>query len=72
MTTGFVKNIIISRFPGGGKIFDMMYIVIYYRSKGLTVIKVAMMCHQAIQLGGWNWHKIFSYLLIVVTECLST
>ena len=54
MNTNFVKNIIIAGFPGGGKTFVMMYIVIYARSKGLTVIIVAMMCHQEIQLGGWH------------------
>ena len=48
MKTEFVKNIIIVGFPGGGKTFVMVYIVIYARSKGLTVIKVAMMCHKAI------------------------
>ena len=52
MNTSFVKNINIAGFPVGGKIFFMMYIVIYDRPKGLTVIKVAMMFHQAIQLGG--------------------
>ena len=36
----------------------MIYIVIYSPSKGLAVITVAMICHQAIQLGGWHWHKI--------------
>ena len=34
-----------------------MYIVIYARSKELTVLAVAMMCHRAIQLGGDRWHK---------------
>ena len=58
MNTGFVKNIIIARFPGG-KIFVIMYIVIYALSKGLTVITVAMMCHRAIQLSGWHWNKLF-------------
>ena len=58
MNTGFVKNIIIAVFTGGGKKFVMMYIVIFARSKGLTVVTVAMMCHQAIQLGGWHWHKL--------------
>ena len=38
----------------------MMYILIYARSKGLNVITVAMMCHQAVQLGGWNWHQLLS------------
>ena len=56
--TGFVKNIIIARFPGSGKTFFVMYIVIYAHSKGLTVITVDMMCHQAIQLGGWYWRKL--------------
>ena len=45
MNTGFLKNIIISGFTGGGKIFFMMYIVIYACSKGLTVVKFAMMWH---------------------------
>ena len=57
MNTGFVKNIMIAGFPGGGKTFVMMYIVIYACSKGLTVITVDMMCHRAIQLGGWHWYK---------------
>ena len=52
MNTGFVKNIIIAGFTGGGKTFFMMYIVIYALSKGLTVIIVAMMCHREIQFGG--------------------
>ena len=53
-----MKNIIISGSPGGGKTFVMMYIVIYSCSKGLNAIKVAMICHQEIQLGGWHWHKL--------------
>ena len=52
MNNSFVKNIIIAGFSGGGKKFVMMYIIIHALSKGLTVITVAMMCHQAIQLGG--------------------
>ena len=44
--TGFVNNVFIAGFPGGGKTFFMMYIVIYYRSKGLTVIIVAMIFSQ--------------------------
>ena len=43
MNTGFVNDTIISGFTGGGKTFVMMYIVIYARSKLLTVITVAMM-----------------------------
>ena len=58
MNTGFVKNIIIAIFPGGAKIFVVMYIVVYACSKVLTVISVAVMCHRAIQLGGWHWHKL--------------
>ena len=58
MNTIFVKKIIIAGFPGGGKTFFIMYIVIYAFSKGLTVITVAMMFHQAIQLGGWHWNKL--------------
>ena len=56
LNTIFVKNIIIAGFPGGGKTFFIMYIVIYAFSKGLTVITVAMMFHREIQLGGWHWH----------------
>ena len=56
--TKFNKNIIIAGFPGGGKTFIMMYVVIYARSRGLNVITVAMMCHRAIQLGGWHWYKL--------------
>ena len=58
MNNGLVENIIIAVFPGGGNIFFIMYIVIYDHSKGFTVIKVAMICHQEIQLGGWHWHKL--------------
>ena len=58
MDMHFVKNVIITGFPGGGKTFIMMYIVLYARSKGLNVITCAMMCHRAIQLGGWHWHKL--------------
>ena len=58
MNTGFVNNIIIAGFPGGGKTLVMMYIVIYSRSKVLTVIAVAIIFHISIQLGGWHWHKI--------------
>ena len=65
MNTGFVKKIIIAGFPCSGNFFVMMYIVIYPRSKGLTVIKVAMMCNREIQLGGWNWHK----LLCIPVHC---
>ena len=72
MDTGFVKNIIITGFTCSGKTFFVMYIIIYAGSKGLTVITVAMVCHLAIQLGGCHWHKKNSYLLIVVTTCLST
>ena len=56
MNIGFVKNIIIAGFPGGGKKIVMMYIVIYAHTKGLTMITVSMMCHQSIQLVGWHWH----------------
>ena len=65
MNTGFVKSIIIAGFTGGGKTFFMMYIVIYACSKGLTVITVAIMCHQAIQLSGWHFHK----LLCIPVDC---
>ena len=59
MNTGFMKNIIIAGFTGGGIVFVRMYIVIYARSKVFTVIKVAMMCHRSIILGGWYCHKRF-------------
>ena len=58
MNTGFVKSIIFAGFLGGD-FFFMMYIVIYAFSKRLNVITVGMMCHQAIQLDEWNWHKLF-------------
>ena len=58
MNTVFVMNLIIAGFPVGEKKTVIMYIVIYAHSNGLTVITVAMMCHQEIQLGGWNWHKL--------------
>ena len=54
------------------KTFFRMYIVIYDRSKGLTVITVAMMFHLKIQLGGWHCHKLYAYLFIVAKTCLST
>ena len=54
MDTHFVKNITITGFPGGGKTFIMMYMVIYAHSKELNVITCAMMCHRVIQLGGWH------------------
>ena len=57
MNTGFVNNIIISGFPGSGKTFVIMYIIIYARSKVSTVVSVAMLCHLAIKLGGWHFHK---------------
>ena len=58
MNTGFVKNLIIAGFTGGETFFVIMYILIYARSKGLTVIKVAMMYHQEIQIGGCHRHKL--------------
>ena len=58
MNTGFVKNIIITGFPVGGKTFFIIYIVIYDLSKTSTVITVDMMCHRAIQFGRWHWRKI--------------
>ena len=58
MSTECVKNAIIAGFPGGGKTFVMMCCVIYARSKGLTVITIAMMSHRAIQLGSIHWHKL--------------
>ena len=58
MNNGFVRNIIIAGCTSDGKKFVMMYIVIFDLSKGLTVIKIAMMCHKAIQLGGWHYNKL--------------
>ena len=58
MNTISVNNVIIAGFPGGGRKIVMMYIVINSRSKGLAVITVAMIFHQAIQLGGWHWNKL--------------
>ena len=58
MNIQYTKNVIITGFPGRGKTFVMMYVVLYARSKGLTVITVALMAHRAIQLGGWHWHKL--------------
>ena len=65
LNTGFVKNIIVAGFPGGGKTFVMMYIVIYDLSKVLTVITADMMLHIEIQHGGWHWHKI----LCIPVDC---
>ena len=50
MNNDFVKNIIIAGFTGGEKTFVMIYILIYARSKGLTVITVDIMCDLTIQL----------------------
>lgn len=58
MNTKYTKNVIIAGFPGGGKTFVLMYVVLYARSRGLNVVTVAMMSHRAIQLGGWHWHKL--------------
>ena len=58
MNNQYVKNVIITGFPGEGKTFVMMYVVLYARSKGLVVISIAMMSHRAIQLGGIHWHKL--------------
>ena len=58
MNNDFIKNFIIAGFPGGGKTFIMMYMVLYARSQGLTVVTVAMIAHRAIQLGGIHWHKL--------------
>lgn len=58
MNNEYVKNIIVAGFPGGGKTFVMMYVVIYAQSIGLTVVTTAMMSHLAIQLGGIHWHKL--------------
>ena len=65
MNTGFMKDIIIEGFPGGGKKFVMMYIVIYARSKGLTLITVTMIFHQEKELGGWHWNE----LLYIPVDC---
>ena len=46
----------------------MMYIVIYDRSKGLAVVTDSMMCHRAIQLGGFHWNK----LLCIPVDCGNT
>ena len=43
----------------------MMYIVIYTPLKVLTVITFAMICHLAIQPGGWHWHTI----LCIPVDC---
>ena len=65
MNNGFVNNIIIAGFSGGGKTFVMMYMVIYARLKGLTVITFSIMCHRAVQLGGWHCH----ILLCIPVDC---
>ena len=36
----------------------MMHLVLCARSKGLTIITVALMAHREMQLGGWYWHKL--------------
>ena len=58
MKSTYTKNVMIVGFPGGGKTFIMMYVLIYAISKGLCIISVAMMAHRACQLGGWHWHKL--------------
>ena len=44
------KHIIITGFLGGSKTFIMMYLIVYTRSKGLTIITIAMIVHNVIQL----------------------
>ena len=46
MNDGFLKNIIIAEFCGGGEKIVMVYTLIHDRSKGLTVIAVAMVGRQ--------------------------
>ena len=58
MNTQYVKNIIITGFPGGGKTFVLMYVLIYARSRGLFTVSTAMMSNREIQLGGIHWHKL--------------
>ena len=71
MSKGYTKNVIIVGFPGGGKTFLMMFLMIYAILRGLNVISVAMMAHRAIQLGGWHWHKLLRiFPLIIVVICL--
>ena len=41
----FIKNIIITGFPGRGKTFIIMYIVLYTCSEGLTIVTIAIMSH---------------------------
>ena len=60
MKSAYTKNVIIVGFPGGGKTFIMMYVMLYARSQGLTIMSTAMMAHRACQLGGWHWHKLLS------------
>ena len=63
MNVQYTKNVIITGFPGGGKTFIMMYLVLHARSKGLTVVTVALMAHRAMQLGGCHWHKLLCILV---------
>jgi len=58
MNNYYTKNVIIAGFLGGEKTFVLMYMAMYARSQGLTVITIAMMSHRAIQLRGWHWHKL--------------
>ena len=55
----YTKNVGIRGFPGGGKIWCMIYCALYAVSKGLRVIITTMMSKRSLQLGGLHWHKIF-------------
>ena len=55
----YTKNIGIWGFPGAGKTWCMMYLVVYAISKGLTVITTAIMSKRSIELGGIHIHQLF-------------
>jgi len=59
----FAKHIIITGFLGGGKTLLIMFLVLYIRSKELSIITIAMIAHYVIQLSSWYWYKLLCILV---------
>ena len=55
----FAKTLCICGFPGAGKTWSMLVIIIYAIRRGLTISMTAMMAKRTIQLGGKHWHYLF-------------
>ena len=55
----FTKSLCIRGFPGAGKTWSMLIIVVYAICRGSTISTTAMMAKRAIQLGGKHWHYLF-------------